>query len=1196
MKISSEHRFIKNITDKPLFLGITVILFLLSLSSAVTYKIYSITSENKRQSIKNIGELKGRQIELIISHAVTASKTLKLYVEEYPHLSEYQTAVKRIFLAQSDIMDAVELAPNGVIRYVYPFDTNGKAVGFDILSSPEQKKEALEAIDRGEIVFAGPLKLIQGGTGIVGRIPVYTQENGKKVFYGFACVVIRLERILTASGLPSLQSLGYQFQLRKQLENGTTAVFFNENVSLRDPVSIKVQLHNLQWILSIAPVSRWESVNDILPFAVSSALLSLLVGVLVWSIARQPDKLKKLVNEKVAELSESEARFRATFEQAAVGIAHVDLNGGWLRFNQKLCDITGYTREELQQIRFQDLTPPEEIIHNEQGLHDLIERKLSVYEREKMYRKRNGDFVWVDLTVSLLFSSAGTPLYFISIIQDISERKKIEAEKSIAERELRESEIKFKELIHNAPLVLLAVDANGIFTYSDGKGLEGTGLAPGQVVGLDAYQTYGQLEIQVNPGTTLRGDEVIRRVLKGETINGLTELNGTYFDNAFVPHYNDLNEIIGMIGISINITEKFNAEKKSRIGSERYKIMGELTTNILWDWDIVNDTLWWSEEYYSDYTQSKNDSKQVYDTKNSRIHPDDASRVSAGLESVLNSDATEWWDEYRFRKSDNTYIFIQEKARIFRDGDGKAYRMVGGITNIHRQKEYESQLRKAVTSLNTIINSSPAAIFDLTPDGTIRTLWNKSAERIFGRTNEEAIGKSFDTLVSIQQNALTDIIERLGKKEFVNDIEVEWKIISGELRSLLLNIAEVKNETGAVEAYIVVVIDITEKKKMEEQFLRAQRLESIGTLASGIAHDLNNVLAPILLGIEIIKLQTAGNAYVGAALKNMEHSAIRGRDIVRQVLNFGRGGDLEQKPIQLKHLGTEIESLMKETLPKSIQIRTNFPNDLRLVSANFTQLHQVLMNLCINARDAMPDGGVLTISMANRTIDEVFAQFQSQVKPGNYVEISVADSGIGIPKEMQTKIFDPFFTTKEHGKGTGLGLSTVHSIVKNHDGFVKLYSEPGTGTEFKVYIPALEEKNASPAEQHDIMPRGKNEHVLVIDDEQSILEITKQTLEQHGYRVTTAIGGAEAIGIFQDIRGTVSIVITDVNMPVMDGIMTATTLRKINPKLKFILSSGLPEEDHHPKFSEMSFDGFLHKPYTARDLLVCVQHASLIVR
>ncbi len=393
------------------------------------------------------------------------------------------------------------------------------------------------------------------------------------------------------------------------------------------------------------------------------------------------------------------------------------------------------------------------------------------------------------------------------------------------------------------------------------------------------------------------------------------------------------------------------------------------------------------------------------------------------------------------------------------------------------------------------------------------------------------------------------------------------------------------NAEGKPYQYIAIRYDITERKRMEEQFLRAQRMESIGTLAGGIAHDLNNVLSPIMMAVDMLRLKTTDEGS-RKWLDVLRTNAERGADMVRQVLSFARGVEGERVALQPKHLIKEIVKILRETLPKSIEINFQIPNDLWIISADATQMHQVLMNLCVNARDAMADGGSISIKAENVYIDENYARMHLEAKPGRFVMISVADTGPGMSPEIQSRIFEPFFTTKEMTKGTGLGLSTALTIVKSHGGFINVYSELHKGSQFTLYLPALDKPGAiDAAVRQTDLPLGNGELILVVDDEQAIREITRGTLEAFGYTVLTASDGTEALALYADKKNEIAVVLTDMVMPFMDGPATIRALQRMNPDVRIIAASGLGTGQRAGEGALEGVSVFLNKPYSAEKLL-----------
>jgi PAS domain S-box-containing protein len=379
------------------------------------------------------------------------------------------------------------------------------------------------------------------------------------------------------------------------------------------------------------------------------------------------------------------------------------------------------------------------------------------------------------------------------------------------------------------------------------------------------------------------------------------------------------------------------------------------------------------------------------------------------------------------------------------------------------------------------------------------------------------------------------------------------------------------------------VLDITEKKQLEAQFLRAQRLESIGTLSSGIAHDLNNILAPILMGAQLLQQQFPEGRQQ-ELLKILEVNARRGSDLVQQVLTFAKGTEGQRLPLQLKHLLYEVQQICEHTFPKSITIRLELPSTLAVVSADSTQLHQVLMNLCVNARDAMPNGGILTMSAADFWVDETYARLHLEASVGAYVVVTVEDTGVGMTPEVIERIFDPFFTTKSVEQGTGLGLSVVQGIIRSHDGFITVESKLGQGSQFQLFLPAIADAVKSTISDSNVST-GQSELILVVDDEANILEVTKTVLEGNNYRVLTANSGLEAIACLAQHQDQIAAVLMDMMMPELSGQAVIQALRKINPNLAIIASSGLPLNPPATAADSPDIQASLPKPYTAQNLL-----------
>lgn len=374
-----------------------------------------------------------------------------------------------------------------------------------------------------------------------------------------------------------------------------------------------------------------------------------------------------------------------------------------------------------------------------------------------------------------------------------------------------------------------------------------------------------------------------------------------------------------------------------------------------------------------------------------------------------------------------------------------------------------------------------------------------------------------------------------------------------------------------------------EKRELEQQLFRSQRMESIGTLAGGIAHDLNNALVPVLMGTELLRERAEEDPEQKQLLELISTSGKRCTEMVRQILSFARGTQNKSSCVPLRRLMLEMAKIARDTFPKSIVVECIAPNDLWDANGDSTEIHQVLMNLCVNARDAMPEGGRLLLRAEN--LSSVHG-VETESRPANYVLLTILDTGTGIPPELRSRIFEPFFTTKEPGKGTGLGLSTVSTIVKRHKGFVELDSAPGNGTSFKIYLPAgvraPETNDEAKTSDH---PLGNGELILLADDEQMVLELARTTLENYGYRILTAANGLEAVAVFEAHRAEIQLILIDTGMPFLDGFAAIRQIRRFNPLIPIILASATKMDTE--RFIKSGIAGLqrLNKPYGMAQLL-----------
>lgn len=496
--------------------------------------------------------------------------------------------------------------------------------------------------------------------------------------------------------------------------------------------------------------------------------------------------------------------------------------------------------------------------------------------------------------------------------------------------------------------------------------------------------------------------------------------------------------------------------------------------------------------------------------------------------------------------------------------------------------------QETISEQAELLNKAQDAILVLDTEYRI-VFWNKGAERVYGWFADEVLGKAPDSLLfddspthgeSYAQVMATGLWS--GEAEHVT--KFGHRVIT-ESRWALFRDAQ-----SQPKGVLIINTDVTEKRNYQKQLLRSQRMESIGALAGGVAHDLNNALTPILIGSQLLRTCEAGDERK-KLLELISTSARRGSEMVNQILSFARGSKDKSGPVQLQHLIDEMVKIASDTFPKSIRVESNRTRDLWLVQGDATELHQVLLNLSVNARDAMPEGGSLILEADNIRLDEEKHGTGSTIPPGNYVRLSVADTGTGIPKDVLPRIFEPLFTTKPPEIGTGLGLATVAGIVKRHHGFIAIQTEVGQGTKFSVYLPVAESapvhEPAHPAE----LPTGSGELVLIMDDEEAVRELAKTTLENYGYRVITAAHGVQGLALFEKHKEEIKLVVTDTDMPYMDGFKTIRSVQKVAPAVPVIFASGAKQDTDKLKGIDPSHLSTLNKPYTVEQLLCAVANS-----
>ncbi|MBI4429408.1 MAG: PAS domain S-box protein [Ignavibacteriales bacterium] len=560
------------------------------------------------------------------------------------------------------------------------------------------------------------------------------------------------------------------------------------------------------------------------------------------------------------------------------------------------------------------------------------------------------------------------------------------------------------------------------------------------------------------------------------------------------------------------------------------------------------------------------------------IHHEDLGRALSMFEKTLRGEIPEMFELRVVAKSGS--ILVGEFKATPQFQDGNVVGVLGIARDITERKRAEERIREQ------------AALLDMTHDAIVVcdiagkvTYWNKNAEQFFGFIAAEALGKHVSEAMMASDageipGAFDSVLERGNWLGTIVRKTRNGKEITIESRWMLIT-----NGHSFPASVFIVNTDVTERKNFEARLMRARRMESLGTLASGIAHDLNDVLSPILLGVQSLGRVVQASECPGI-VQSIESSITRGAKMIKQILTFARGIEGEKAPVQFAALFQELKEFASGALSKSIDVRIHVPSDLWTLHGDITQLQQLFMSLCVYANSAMPQGGVFTVTAENVQFDQNYAGMDPEAKAGPYILLSVTDTGKGIPKDHIERIFDPFFTTTASDSHLGISLSTVLSIVKSHEGFVRVDSEVGKGTQFRVYLPAIQTHElAVPHSRKRELPLGGGEAILVVDDEAAIREITKATLETYGYKVLTASDGAEAVALFVEHNDEIKLVLTDIMMPCMNGDTAIRAILQVDEHAKIIATSGLTSREQIEDVIGRDGISFLPKPYTADKLV-----------
>jgi PAS domain S-box-containing protein len=860
-------------------------------------------------------------------------------------------------------------------------------------------------------------------------------------------------------------------------------------------------------------------------------------------------------------LVDSEERLRVVTENARVGLVIVSPDRRYIYTNNAYGELLDVESSQIVGQRVSD------VLHEvyEQQIRPQLDRAFTgqrvTYELSRASAQGDRHF---EVRYEPTFVS-GVVSAVVVVVTDLTERRKAEL-----------ASLRLAAIVEFSEDAIIGKDLNSIITSWNSGAEKLFGFSASEMIGTSIMRIIpperkdeeNQILTLIRSGKSMRHFQTQRSTKDGRlidisvTASPIKDVNG---------------KPVGVSKVARDITELKRAEAELKRSEGQFRLLVEEATDAIFLHDDNGRFLGVNRRACESLGYSRPELLKMNVSEITSLGDEEMAKALAQVRSGSTLTL-----EAEHRRKDATRFPVEVRLGCFAV-DGRQFFLA-----LARDVTERMQAQAQIAEQAALLEKARDAILVRDLDGKI-LFWNSGAERIYGWTRQEAVDRNIGELLYVEPTyfqELNALVIRKGEWHGeLQQLTKDKKSITAEARWTLI-----RDNDGKPKSVLAINTDITEKKKIETQFMRAQRMESIGTLAGGIAHDLNNILAPIILSIDFLRTISDDPRAV-KVLQTIDVSAKRGADIVRQVLSFARGLEGQRIEVQPKHLLKDLETIVKNTFPKDIRLQFSVPADTWTILGDPTQVHQILLNLCVNARDAMANGGDLAVSVQNCVFDEQYAAMNIEAKAGRYVNISVTDSGAGIPRDLLNKIFEPFFTTKEPNKGTGLGLSTVMAIVKSHEGFITVYSELGKGTTFKVYLPAMR-RTSEASNQLDTetrLPRGNGETILVVDDEASITLVTSQTLQAFGYRVLTASDGADAVSVYVQHRDEIAVVLTDMMMPIMDGAATIQALLRINPQVKIIAASGLRANSNDAKLGDPGIKHFLMKPYTAEALLTSIR-------
>lgn len=1013
------------------------------------------------------------------------------------------------------------------------------------------------------------------------------------------------------------------------------------------------------------------------------------------------------VSDRIASeefLLEREEMFRATFEQAAVGMAHVAMDGAWLRVNSKLCDITGYTREELLALKFVDLTHPDDVGPDIAALAEFVAGERETFTTEKRYMCKSGDLVWVHLTVSLRRAEDGTPLHFVVVTEDISDRKATEAAAALAQATTEASFALLQSTLDGLTASVAVVDARGVvvqvnrawreFAAATGAVARAGGIGANYFDACDSRTLVVLNEVLSGVRSEFRQEYALhdddggsrwfvmsaaraagadgpllviaheevtelksaRRELERSTAALAVSLSAvaivdteghlTYVNRAFARMWgypteqpvlgraltefwaepermtrvlhslgsdptwsgelrarrpggadfvvqvsatrvtDDAGEAKGVMLSCVDVSDRTLAEDELRRSQASLSRAQEVAGMGNWDWDIQTNELWWSDQIYRIFGLKPQEFEATYPAFLERVHPEDRHLVEDGVAGALRGER--YSIDHRIVRAGtggSGIRVVHEVGEVIFSDDGVPLHMIGTVQDVTEARAMQNQLRHQRDLLSAVVRAAPVIILATDREGVFTLSDGRALARV-GLEPGEVVGRSaFDMYEDVPGRA--DAIRRALSGESVNLQIGNGKLVFDAFYGPLFG------PDGDIEGAVGVAVDVTDRERLQEQLGQAQKMEAIGRLAGGIAHDFNNLLTVILTYSSLAHDALPEGSDIREDIDEVLKASKRASQLTQQLLSFARKQVVQVETIDLNQALIDVDRMLRRLLGSDVEFVILFDEDAGHVRMDPGQFEQVVVNLVVNARDATPPGGTVTVSTLSMDLSAPADAQARGVEPGRYNGIRVTDTGTGMDDETVQRVFEPFFTTKGVGKGTGLGLATCYGIAQQTSGAIWVDSAPGAGTSITFVAPAVEsegrDRPAGLAGGSNLPAAG----VLLVEDETQLRALAQRVLEMAGMSVTTAADGELALQSALASLDGIDLLVTDIVMPRLSGVELARQLLERKPGLKVLYMSGYASELPFPGPASGPSVAFISKPFTPTQLIETV-HRLLV--